>query len=179
MRTSLGDNFPNLNQIISRTANYSKCSLQILINLNDMANERQNQYEKEIRSYFEERRKNLSILATTTSPTGQIIDWIPVESQGIVATPPPSPAIQSDRGASVAVAELDMEGAEKGPKGTVPVLRKNLDAIEFKEPLSKYLNKVRGAQPGKDAPSTLGEDAPVPQAGGTHRYGSSQQGMSL
>ena len=135
---------------------------------NKMAKGSQNEFEKDIRSHFEERQKSLNILATTTSPTGQVIDWIPIESQGKIAATPPAPVVQVD-GIAVAVAELDSEGAQKGPEGTVPILRKNLDAIEFKEPLSKYLNKIRGARPGLD------KDALLPQAGGVHRYGSSQQ----
>jgi hypothetical protein len=36
---------------------------------------------REITTYFEERRKRLNVVKTTTTPSGQILDWIPIESQ--------------------------------------------------------------------------------------------------
>ena len=176
MKTAIGDDFPNLNRIICRSTESETSSAQFQTSPNNMASRNQNQFEKEIRSHFEKRQQSLNILATTTSPSGQVIDWIPIESQGEIASPPPPPTVQNGGNVPVAVAELDMDGAEKGPEGTVPILRKNLDAIEFKEPLSKYLNKIRGAHPSKDKQSTQEKEDPQPQAAATHRYGSSQQG---
>jgi hypothetical protein len=121
-------------------------------------------YEKEFRDYFENKRKSLKILATTKTPMGQTVDWIPRESQGTIASPPPSIKVEAGENVILATPELEMEGAERGPEGTVPVLRKNLDAIKPKEPLAKYLNKVRGARPG------MQKNGLSAQAGG-HRYG--------
>ncbi|MCJ1376907.1 hypothetical protein MMC20_008152 [Loxospora ochrophaea] len=138
--------------------------------------ETQNDFEKEIRSHFEQRRKNLQIVKTTKTPSGQTVDWIPIESQGTIATPPPLPAVSSDKTTIPAVAELNLEGAEKGPEGTVPILQKNLDAIDFKQPLAKYECKVRGARPPGLHKTTTPAATPSPQAGsGVHRYGSSDQ----
>ncbi|MCJ1327618.1 hypothetical protein MMC10_004289 [Thelotrema lepadinum] len=130
-------------------------------------------YEKEIRDYFDERRKNMKIMATTTTPMGQTVDWIPVESQGTIASPPPKPAPKSGDNVTFATPELAMDGAQKGPEGTVPVLRKNLDGLKFDEPLEKFLNKLHGTRRTGKQDSTLSA-----QAGGVHRYGSSQQAVT-
>jgi hypothetical protein len=67
---------------------------------------------------------------TTKTPIGRLLDWIPIEPQvagGKIATPPPS--LPTNRSASAATTsngprfELDDPAAERGPQGTVPVLR--------------------------------------------------------
>jgi hypothetical protein len=35
----------------------------------------------EFHAYFEKRRKRLEIVKTTRTPSGQILDWVPVDSQ--------------------------------------------------------------------------------------------------
>lgn len=107
----------------------------------------------------------MKIVATTKTPMGQTVDWIPRESQGNVASPPPALQIKPGDNVTSATAELHMEGAERGPEGTVPILRKNLDNLKFDEPLEKFLNKVRGARPGIEKKGTVSVQA------GTHRYG--------
>src|SRR5580692_7636625 len=45
--------------------------------------------------YFEERTKRRRIVKTTRTPSDQILDWVPIESQhpsGKIATPPSAPA---------------------------------------------------------------------------------------
>jgi ribosomal protein L18 len=45
-------------------------------------------YRDAIEAHFEKRRRRLDVVATTRTPHGQIIDWVPIESQvrgGIVA----------------------------------------------------------------------------------------------
>jgi hypothetical protein len=47
---------------------------------------------RETVTYFEERQKRLRVVKTTYTPQGQVLDWIPVESQhprGEIASPPP------------------------------------------------------------------------------------------
>jgi hypothetical protein len=49
-------------------------------------------FRSEIVDYFTRRQARLKIVKTTTTPRGQTIDWIPIESQtpkGLLATPPP------------------------------------------------------------------------------------------
>ena len=73
-------------------------------------------------------------VTTTKAASGRLLDWIPIESQtadGKVATPPPSPARILGSIDSAATAgqglrfrfELHDSKLERGPKGTVPILR--------------------------------------------------------
>ena len=50
------------------------------------------QLNPELAKCLETRQHALKIVKTTTTPSGQTIDWVPIESQhpdGEVATPPP------------------------------------------------------------------------------------------
>ena len=53
------------------------------------------QLNPEILKWFEERRGRLKVIKTTRTPSGQMIDWIPIESQSPtkIATPPPTPRL--------------------------------------------------------------------------------------
>jgi Neprosin len=79
--------------------------------------------------YYVQRRKRLEVVKTTQTPSGQVIDWIPIESQGPIATPPPHPPKVESRCDAVrstaieARFELEMPGVERGPEGTVPIAR--------------------------------------------------------
>jgi hypothetical protein len=96
----------------------------------------------QIREYFAERVRRLPIEATSVMPSGQTIDWIPVESQvpgGSLPRPPmfePAPKADADarqrslKGSmpppetdSDALTELQRYPDLKGPAGTVPVVR--------------------------------------------------------
>jgi hypothetical protein len=102
---------------------------------------------QQLKEYFQERRRQLQVVATTVTDSGQIIDWIHPEVQlpeGVVtvATPPPShvtqhhetivtanptasPAnvTQNDIVSPEAFFELHTQPHAWGPEGTVPVLR--------------------------------------------------------
>src|SRR3954469_9649404 len=95
---------------------------------------------REIDAYFRARLERLKIVKTTVTPRGQTIDWIPIESQhpeGRIATPPPPlEPLSSGTGPGegeeqIAMAELEARDVERGPKGTVPILRKKLDALGY------------------------------------------------
>lgn len=106
--------------------------------------------KREITEYFERRHRRLRIVATTETPRGQLVDWIPIESQvrdGAVAKPPPKPkdASRSRRNDEHALPELEFSGCKRGPRGTVPVLRKKLGALSFDRPLAQYLSKSQSA----------------------------------
>jgi hypothetical protein len=108
-------------------------------------------YRAEIVGYFEERLSRRDVVATTTTTRGQLIDWVPVESQhprGEIASPPPDSEVPAGRRRDypedLARAELELEENEIGPSGTVPLLRKNLDALAYSHPLRQYLSKYRG-----------------------------------
>jgi hypothetical protein len=137
---------------------------------------------REMLEYFENRLKRLSIAKTTPTPRGQLIDWIPIESQhpkGLIASPPPHPIALSEkvhdaeRGETWARPELEHFGSELGPPGTVPILRKKLDALGYTKSLKKYLSKSRGHRIAR-----LGRTGfPAPEEDGSHRYGSSGQSI--
>jgi hypothetical protein len=89
------------------------------------------QLNPEILKWFEERRGRLKVIKTTRTPSGQMIDWIPIESQSPtkIATPPPTPRLPYiNKGWAISF-ELDDPTLERGPTGTVPVLRKNLSVL--------------------------------------------------
>jgi|SwirhisoilCB3_FD_contig_91_112876_length_1353_multi_6_in_0_out_0_1 hypothetical protein len=137
---------------------------------------------REMREYFENRLKRLRIVKTTSTPRGQLIDWVPIESQhpkGEIASPPPGPAPlaemrrELERHEVWARPELEHDGVERGPRGTVPILRKKLEALGYTRSLKKYLSKTRGHRIAR-----LGRTGfPAPEEDGTHRYGSSGQSI--
>jgi Neprosin len=105
--------------------------------------------EKEIHDYFENRIKQLEIIKTTKTPSGQILDWIKVESQldsGQIASPPPlNPAsMVYGRGKlrdRLVKFELERAGTEHGPEGTVPILHKDLKKLPSTKSLKDHLSK--------------------------------------
>ncbi len=81
-------------------------------------------------------RKRASLnVKKTTATEYHTIDWVPIESQGEIASPPPHKSASSLRvlstaqNASSPVAELQQPGAELGPPGTVPVPRARPDYL--------------------------------------------------
>jgi hypothetical protein len=77
------------------------------------------------------------ILKTTTTDY-HTIDWIRIESQGEIArAPPPRTPYTVDpaRNISLASPELQLSGAELGPRGTVPIPRSNLTPNNSKKGL--------------------------------------------
>src|SRR5205823_6495402 len=102
----------------------------------------------EIVEYFTNRLRRLTIVETSETRRGQVIDWIPIESQhprGEIASPPPIDETVEARlegqVEDLARAELGGDDCERGPAGTVPVLSKKLDALGYTHPLRQYLSK--------------------------------------
>jgi hypothetical protein len=139
-------------------------------------------HEAEIRRYFENRLALLQVACTTRTPHGQVIDWIPRESQlkrgQTLAEPPPgayqAPAVNKERPDRLVRFELEDPKVERGPEGTVPVLRKNLDGIRFSQPLRKLLGKYPYAN--YEAP-IAGRMQPQPSVDGPHRYAFTDQSV--
>jgi hypothetical protein len=107
-----------------------------------ITNAERQQRSDRIRAYFEEQLKRREIVATTTTRSGQTIDWIRRESQvegGRIATPPNLDVRASAPGQSrnpyldlnpglrrpelTARTELLIDERAHGPAGTVPVVR--------------------------------------------------------
>jgi hypothetical protein len=142
----------------------------------------QQRYRGNIAAYFEERRRELDVVATTETPSGQVLDWIPADSQqsGQIASPPPGMAQVSEtrhsgRPTTAARFELDDAAAERGPDGTVPVPRKDLADVGVVGPLRRYLSRRRG----RGHRSIRSNDglalATAPEFGGAHRYAETAQ----
>lgn len=140
-------------------------------------------YQREMLAYFEQRQKRLQVVKTTTTPRGQVLDWVPLESQhpsGEVAAPPPTSHLRGHDGnhpeqkETLALSELEREKGELGPKGTVPILRKNLEALGYTKSLKRYLSKSRGHRVLR----LRGAGLAVPEEGGSHRYANSGESVT-
>jgi hypothetical protein len=137
---------------------------------------------KELFDYFRKRQKKLEVVATTTTPSGQIIDWVPIESQvqraEKITEPPPAPQYaprSSGRSGKPVRFELEAADVPRGPKGTVPILRKQLDLLPA-EFLENYLSKHR--HPVRDmARTSNGMELPMPEPG-AHWYAAAIQSTS-
>ncbi|MFI8521806.1 neprosin family prolyl endopeptidase [Streptomyces sp. NPDC085481] len=96
----------------------------------------------EIRQYFKDQYAERKVLARTTTPTGDELDWVPAESEDrppyVDAVEPPQDA---DRPSSPQAFESPEYRGESGPPGTVPLLRKPLDRITPTGTLQDYLSK--------------------------------------
>lgn len=137
--------------------------------------------KEEITNYFEKKQRNLKIVKTTKTESGQIIDWIDMKEQvpsGKIATPPALPKFDKSNAKEdekIATFELEMKGVEKGPEGTVPVLRKNLEDYHYNQSLHNYLSKYQ-----KESRTLLfndGHEIQVP-GDGAHDYASTSQAVT-
>jgi len=87
--------------------------------------------QEDVQAFLDARQKALNIVKTTTTPSGQTLDWVPLDSQipsGKIASPPAaSPeetlALDAARPVKAVTFELDDPAVERGPAGTVPILR--------------------------------------------------------
>lgn len=66
---------------------------------------------------------NLPILKTTTTSKGQILDWVPLDSQGHIARPPPLSLLKRTPTAQDVAIVNAIKPQDSGPAGTVPILR--------------------------------------------------------
>jgi hypothetical protein len=113
----------------------------------------QTKLNPELSNWLKARQGALKIVKTTTTPSGQILDWIPLESQhptGKIASPPPldaMPARVEDKQKLVkgVAFELDDPKIERGPAGTVPLVRPDLSRLTKTVGLKDYLKKDGGA----------------------------------
>ena len=132
--------------------------------------------------FFEKKRASVQVLATTRTKSGQVIDWIKPESQvdgGRLAAAPgdiksdapkdridnpfletalPAALQKAAREEAKAVTELQLDAAARGPAGTVPVVRFDLDS---------YLKEVRDLP---DDPLEILTKIPPPAPASNDRY---------
>src|SRR5262249_42484833 len=103
---------------------------------------------EEIHQYLTDRYARRHVVARTTTRGGLELDWVPVESQlreGKLADPPDHDSpVQLDQGAQRAELvrfELEHDGSDLGPKGTVPLVRKPIERIRPTVGLNDWLAK--------------------------------------
>jgi hypothetical protein len=122
---------------------------------------------EEIHQYLSDRYVRRDVITRTRTPGGIDIDWVPIESQsgGRCAFDPPeddSPVRleQGERRAELMTFELERQGAERGPRGTVPLLHTPIDRITPTVGLNDWLAK--GARANRVAPAGKADGYEVP-----------------
>jgi len=132
-----------------------------------------------LRDYLANRRARLDIVATTVTDSGQVIDWIPRSSQtrdGVVASPPPLER-SLPAGDATATFELIEQPHARGPAGTVPILRRDVDEVlngDLPAGVDDFLSKYgRAADRGVVLDRSSGDPAQPGEA--AHEYAYSGQ----
>jgi hypothetical protein len=143
-----------------------------------------------LRQHLAKRRARLEIVASTATDSGQAIDWIRRDSQvphGRVAAPPPFQGNEADlagdessanvAGDQLAAFELAHQQHARGPEGTVPVLRRDVDAVldnvDPPEKMDDFLSKY-GRADWRGGPKAEPNSFAVPGAA-AHEYAYSAQ----
>ncbi len=131
--------------------------------------------------YLERKRKSLKIEETTQLKSGQILDWIPCDSQcidGKIATPPPLKKIKRVRRKKISrLTEFELEKNLKklGPKGCVPILRRDVNLLELPEKLSLSNFLSKHGKPTFLRKFGEGPELEFPMDSSDHWYASSTQ----
>ncbi|TVY29144.1 hypothetical protein LHYA1_G002679 [Lachnellula hyalina] len=113
-------------------------------------------------------RAGLDILKTTVTDT-HTLDWIPIDSQGTIASAPPLPARRTN--GSTPTVELMQPGAEVGPLGSVPIPRVN-------PKLQASTNRITKQLPATNHSAQKQEQKSKRQYSGNHWYVSSDQSVA-
>lgn len=142
---------------------------------------------EKIHQYLRDRGARRDVIARTKTRSGQELDWIPIESQtkdGRIASPPSEDGLYLDdpkkpadgremRPHELMVFELQREGAELGPKGTVPIVRRDISKIRPVGTLQDYLSKHGRAM--RILPDDDPREFAYPEDGTVHKYAYSAQ----
>ena len=140
---------------------------------------KQNLLNPELVQWLTERQNSLRIVKTTSTPSGMVLDWVPIESQvsgGKIATPPPAPQARVDaplRQVKPLTFELDDPSVERGPSGTVPIVRPDLSRLNRTVALTDYLTKRGGLRVNRNRRSEAPAD---PDPAGYFHNNSGQSG---
>jgi hypothetical protein len=121
----------------------------------------QSKLNPELIKFLEHRQAALKIVKTTTTPSGKTLDWVPRESQvadGKIASLPseihlPAGGLEKDKPVKAAPLELDDEKVERGPEGTVPLVRPDISHLTKTVALKDYVKKTGGAHVNKNRPN--------------------------
>ncbi len=140
---------------------------------------------EEIRQYFRDSQARRQPVKSTRTPLGQVLDWIPIESQvpgGRVADPPDEGGFDltrivkqpadhhsgETRHVELLPFELTRDDAERGPNGTVPIVRRDVDRITTTKSLQDFLSKHGRVL--RLQPDSSGRDVALPEDGTVHKY---------
>jgi Neprosin len=136
---------------------------------------------KALAAYFKERRDRLDVVATTRTPAGQTLDWVPITSQPgarrRVADPPsddqPIEPMKGRQRLHPVTFELEDPEVKRGPEGTVPIVRRNLSLLRGSHTLDEHLSK----HGHKTYPMYIDDrdSVEVPADSSAHEYGYSSQ----
>lgn len=142
---------------------------------------------EEIHQYVRDRMARRDVIAHTKTGDGQELDWIPIESQsrdGRIASPPSED--RPDLGAQKKPAdgdelrpfeftrfELQRKDVELGPKGTVPVVVRDITRIRPAGTLQDFLSKHGRAM--RILPDDDPREFAYPEDGTVHKYAYSAQ----
>jgi hypothetical protein len=129
----------------------------------------QRKLNPELAEWLDARQRSLKIVKTTTTPSGQTLDWVPIESQhpdGKIASPPPLVHLpvgvgDKTRPAKAAGLELDDPRIERGPAGSVPIVRPDISKLTRTISLRDFLRK-RGGFPVQKHPASPQPTDPGP-----------------
>lgn len=107
--------------------------------------------------WLKERQSTLKIAKTTKTPSGQTLDWVPIDSQtasGHIAAPPPAKSFahsqknggttKTDWPVTPVSFELQHPSVEQGPPNTVPILRPDISHLTRTIQLKDYFSKRGG-----------------------------------
>jgi len=127
----------------------------------------QKQLNPELLQWLASRQKALKISKTTTTPSGQTLDWVPIESQvaagAKIASAPPTTLLpvrteDAQRPVKLVGFELDDPKVERGPAGTVPILRPDLSRLTKTVALKDFHLKPGGLLVNKHRPNKQPSD---------------------
>ena len=103
---------------------------------------------EEIHQYLADRYARRDVVARTVTPGGLALDWVPIKSQlrrAKLAEPPgedrPFRSIKGERPIMPVRFELELPDAQRGPEGTVPLVRKEIKRIRPTGTLNDWLAK--------------------------------------
>ncbi|NGO14916.1 neprosin family prolyl endopeptidase [Streptomyces sp. HC44] len=137
----------------------------------------------EIHQYLKDRYARRDVVTRTVTKGGVQLDWVPAESQaagGKLAQPPgddrPLERVKGEFPAEPVRFELEDEAADRGPRGTVPLVRLATEQITPVGSLNDWLAK--GPVGRIAAPPGFGRDILAPAAAVVHKYGYSNQSVT-
>ena len=100
----------------------------------------------DIAAFLQSRQSRLNSIQTTTTPLGEVVDWISRDAQqpaAALATPPPPSVVVNPENQVANLVQFALEAAPglRGPQGSVPVLRPNAANVNPSRGLSDFLSK--------------------------------------